>query len=390
MNTDKPETPLDIDVLIQGAGIGGLSLAVGLSKHGYKVRLVERAARLSEVGAGIWMAPNALQVFKKFGLDEKLHQRGWPIHQVTIMDHKGEILSSLAMEPLKEEFGFYIQAFHRADLQSLLSESIGDTQITFGSEVISWSEDESGLNVVLSGGETIRTKLLIGADGFNSMIRSKLFSSWSKRDSGSSSYRAITPTPDHLKLDLHTCREIWAPGCRFGFSPISKQRTYWYLTFDSLPDQEETAQQNKQRAISFAREYFHEFSALVESTVAGNIIRTDISDLNPLRTWGLGRISLMGDAAHATTPNLGQGGAQAVEDAYSLVNEINRHGLTPKALSAFFLARKEKANWIVRNSWNYGRLSHQKNPIVRFLRNKVLQLTPPSTTFKQFQKIYRL
>lgn len=380
----------EIDVLIQGAGIAGLTLAAGLIKRGYRVLIVERTSASSEIGAGIWMAPNALQVFKSFGLIAKMEAIGWPIHQVELRDFKGQCLSSLETGRLKDEFGFHTLAFHRAELQAILVESVGSDNIRLSTEIETWTSEGDGLKARLSSGEEIQAKIIIGADGLHSKIRAKLFPQAVKRYSGTSSYRAVIDTPMFKESDPHASQEIWAPGCRFGYSRLSNERTYWYLTFDARPEERETPQQMKSRALRLAGEYFQEFSGLIESAADDAILRTDISDLKPLDSWSLDRVGLMGDAAHATTPNLGQGGAQAVEDAYALQAAIERHGLSPQALEAYFNSRQKKAHWIVETSRSYGRFCHQKNPLARALRNGVFRMLPPSVTQSQLRRIYRL
>jgi len=121
-----------------------------------------------------------------------------------------------------------------------------------------------------------------------------------------------------------------------------------------------------------------------------DILRTDISDLKPLARWSAGRIGLIGDAAHATTPNLGQGGAMAVEDALALADAVKELGLNQAAWKRFEERRRKKVDWTVSTSWSIGKICHLGNPIFRSLRNLALRNTPESVTRKQVQRIYRL
>ena len=145
------------------------------------------------------------------------------------------------------------------------------------------------------------------------------------RYSGSSSYRAIARSANLLSPELgHDAYEIWGKGCRLGFSKISADDYYWYMTFDSDPDKSFSPVARRAHAESLFCKFFPRWTGLLENTQSDEILQTDISDLKRLHTWSSDRIGLIGDAAHATTPNLGQGGAMAIEDAYSLTMRSKR------------------------------------------------------------------
>ena len=389
MSEDQQEIK-KVDVLIQGGGIGGLSLAAFLQRKGYVVEVVERSLKLSEIGAGIWMAPNPLQAFKKIGLDEVIVKNSWPVNAIEVSDHKGRVISHMNLEIFKKEFGYYTMAIYRGRLQQILFDFLAPGTVIFGVKVHSWKQISEGLEVQLSNGQKIQTKLLIGADGLHSEIREKLFPESEKRYSGSSSYRAIVDLQEDIHPHGHLSREIWAPGCRLGFSRISATSYYWYLTFDSVASEKTSAVENFKHAQSLAEKYFSKYKMLIERADPQSIIRTDISDLKPLKDWRQGRVGLIGDAAHATTPNLGQGGAQAVEDAGALAEEICSYGLTEQALRSFIERRQEKARWIVNTSWSYRVFCHLRSPVSRSLRNILFWVLPKAVTRQQLRKIYRL
>jgi 2-polyprenyl-6-methoxyphenol hydroxylase-like FAD-dependent oxidoreductase len=143
-------------------------------------------------------------------------------------------------------------------------------------------------------------------------------------------------------------------------------------------------------AESLFSEFFPRWISLLENTPPDEILQTDISDLKRLPTWSSAGIGLIGDAAHATTPNLGQGGAMAVEDAYSLADAVESSGLNGKAFEHYEKRRREKMDWTVSTSWNIGRMCHLKKPVLRGLRNAVLRKMLSSGGENQIEKLYSI
>jgi len=162
------------------------------------------------------------------------------------------------------------------------------------------------------------------------------------------------------------------------------------MTFDSAPNKSLSPPATQAHAESLFRKFFPRWAPLLENTRPGDILQTDISDLKRLNAWSSDRIGLIGDAAHATTPNLGQGGAMAIEDAYSLTNAVEKVGLTGKAFKLYENQRREKVDWTVSTSWDIGRLCHFKNPVMRALRNAVLRKALSSGGEKQIKKLYSI
>ena len=385
----QEEPKAHCDVLIQGAGIGGLTLAIALEQRGYTVKIVERAFQLGEVGAGIWMAPNPMQVFARLGIAEQVIQAGWTVTLLRLRDAKSGDLQITNMSEIAKEFGFETIALHRSVLQRLLFEQLGSDSVCFGCEVQSLTESGERVLARLSDGSSCTASVLVGADGFNSQIRRMAGLGGERRYSGSSSYRAIARDARILPAEAeHDAYEIWSKGCRVGFSKINTNDYYWYMTFDAPVAESSSAGEMRTHAETLFRNHFPQWIGLLEKTRAEDILRTDISDLKPLARWSSGRIGLIGDAAHATTPNLGQGGAMAVEDAVALADRFDELGLNSTAWQSFEQLRREKVDWTVSTSWSIGKLCHIGNPVLRFLRNLALKKTPASVTEKQIQRMY--
>jgi 2-polyprenyl-6-methoxyphenol hydroxylase-like FAD-dependent oxidoreductase len=379
------------DVLIQGAGIGGLTLAITLQQRGYSVGLVERAAGLSEVGAGIWMAANPMQVFERLGLAGKIADGGWIVRILHLQDSKSGDIQTTDMSTIAKKFGFETVALHRAVLQRILFEQLLPGSVYFGQEVRSFVDGGDSVAFELSDGSRFQASVLVGADGINSSIRKQIGLGGEKRYSGSSSYRAVARGAGVLpaKAD-HDAYEIWAKGCRVGFSKINDSDYYWYMTFDAPAGGSSSTEEMRSHAESLFQLHFPQWLGLLQHTNPVEILRTDLSDLKRLPRWSSGLVGLIGDAAHATTPNLGQGGAMAVEDALALADSFGKAGLNGAAFEQFERLRRKKVDWTVATSWSVGKMCHLGNPLVRGLRNAALKHTPKRVTEKQIQRLYSL
>jgi 2-polyprenyl-6-methoxyphenol hydroxylase-like FAD-dependent oxidoreductase len=387
----QEETKEHRDVLIQGAGIGGLTLAIALQQRGYKVKLVERAIGLTEVGAGIWMAANAMQVFARLGFAEKVIEAGWSVKLLRLQDWKSGDIQTTNMSQIAKEYGFETIALHRGVLQRLLFERLEADSVRFCCEVKSVIQSGDQVFASLSNGSSCAAAIIVGADGFNSQMRRMAGLGGEKRYSGSSSYRAIARGAHILTAEAeHEAYEIWAKGCRVGFSKINADDYYWYMTFNAPAGEASSASEIRIHAEKLFRTFFPQWMGLLQNTWTREILRTDISDLKPLTQWSSGRIGLIGDAAHATTPNLGQGGAMAVEDALTLADAFDKFGFNEAAWKRFEQLRRKKVDWTVSTSWSIGKICHLGNPLLRSLRNIALKKTPDGVTQKQVQRIYSL
>ncbi len=382
---------LNVDVLVQGAGIGGLTLAIALHQRGYSVKVIERANGLCEVGAGIWMATNPMQVFSKLGFADKIMSAGWMVKLLRLQDYRGFDIQVTNISETAKKFGFETIALHRSALQNVLFDQLADNTVVFGTEVRTLSQDKESAYAELANGSRVNAKVIVGADGINSRIRRQISLGGEKRYSGSSSYRAIARGARLLPPDYdHEAYEIWGEGCRVGFSKINSDDYYWYMTFDSRADEMFSVAQMGAQAKQLFELFFPKWIGLLECTRPEEILKTDISDLKPLKKWASGRIGLIGDAAHASTPNLGQGGAMAVEDALQLAESFDETGLNEAAFQRFEQRRRKKVNWTVSTSRMIGSVCHIKNPIARTVRNALLMHTPQAFARKQTMRLYSI
>ena len=377
------------DVLIIGGGIGGLTTAVALQQRGIEAHVFEAAPELQAAGAGIWLPPNAMQVMDRLGLAKHMQQAGHPIETLYLCDYRQGVLQTAQLDQAKKHFGFATTAIHRGRLQRILADSIGSGQLHTGKACRNVVQEKKHVRVHFIDGSAATARVVIAADGIHSVVRQQLFPNSKVRFSGQTSYRAVAPCTLPSTLNGHGY-EIWAEGRRFGYSTISAGEVYWYVSLNAPADTRDKGALDKANLLKHFTHFPEPVSRLIQATPEQQIVQTDISDLVKLPTWHSGRVVLLGDAAHATTPNLGQGGAQAIEDAYVLAQSLANHSDHRAAFIRYEQIRKVKAQHIVDRSWQFGKMAHLSNPLMRAVRNTVIRSVPTAIGERQLDTLYKL
>lgn len=372
---------------IIGAGIGGLTTALAFEKKGIAYQLFEKAPVLNEVGAGIWLAPNALQVLESLGILEEIQAKGNAIDRITIGKPNLEPLSDSKQDVIQAKFGYTTVAIHRATLQKILFDKIPKEKITLNKGFEYYQELESGkIKITFDDGTNTETDFLIGADGINSKVRKQLFPESSTRYTGQTCWRGIAD----IKLEdkyKHRGYELWGNQIRFGISRVSENKVYWFAVALAEQHSKENSDLVKENLIKRFSDFHPLITTLISSTPINKILKNDINDLKPLNKWYKNNICLIGDAGHATTPNMGQGGAQAIEDAYYLSNIIADE-TNENYFELFHQKRKKKVNSIVQQSWNTGKMAHWKYG--KSTRNFLLKNVPKRIIEKKMIELYQI
>ena len=375
-------------VLIAGGGIAGLTTAIGLAQRGIASVVCERAARERDQGSGLVMAPNALATLERLGLAERVRQVGVEPRLMMILRSDGTPLQTTATSLWRERYGRGPVAIDRSALHAILLDAASDAEVRHQAGVKTFVDDPGAtLRAELEDGAELTGDLLVAADGLRSTVRQQLLGSAPMRYSGQTSWRGIA----HHRLGGELAdvqAEIWSAtrGRRFGFVPIDAQHTYWFAT-----EHTKSGETDESDAAAIAgldsrlAEFLPAVHALLDATK--RLVRTDIFDFAPLRSWHRGRVVLTGDAAHATTPNLGQGACQAIESAYVLAQTLAERPLDA-ALGAYEAARMARTRWITTMSWRFGQLTNVPGPIGRWLRHSVLPRTPQKTMLAQLDRLF--
>ena len=377
-------------ILIVGGGIGGLTAAIALQRQGIETEVFEAASELEPVGKGIWMPPNAMQVFERLGIDDAVAERGLMLRGVEVRDRKQGTLQVLDLEQAKEKYGFTITSIHRARLQQTLAEHVQSGALHLGTRCTGFAERRDGRIVVQfeDGSEEVGD-VLIGADGIHSTIRQQLFPDVTLRYAGQTCYRGIAELTLKARSAL-ICQEVWGGEVRFGFSAIGTGEVYWFAPMTAPAESPEPPSPVEELANQYA-DFPEPIPEIIRHTPDEETIRTDLYDIVPLKSWSKGTVVLLGDAAHAMTPNLGQGGAQSVEDAFVLADMLAAHRADIRqAIEEYEQLRIPKVRRLVRTARLFGMVAHVENRWLRRARNWMFRHTPEWVNRKQVDEMYAL
>lgn len=362
--------PFSGTVLIAGAGIGGLALGCALQRAKVPFEIFERAPALRPAGAGIVMQTAAMLALREIGLDAAVERAGHTLARGLGRNAAGVQLSLARLDA----FDAPSVAIHRARLQALLLAELDPQRVHTGKALASYEEAAAAVRISFSDGSSTSGALLVGCDGLNSVVRRQLLGDTPLRYSGYTSWRGVAPAAGFGAA--HEVVEIWGRGLRFGIVPIADNDTYWFAVAN------ETAGGSDVDSRATVLERFTCFGeaarALVEATPREQVLRTDIYDRQPVPSWSKGAITLLGDAAHPTTPNLGQGGCMAIEDAVVLAHYLSQADRLSEALARYERKRVAHTAKIVNASFQFGRIAQLDGRLSTWFRDLALRLTPQS------------
>ncbi len=378
-------------VIIIGGGIGGLATAIALRQRGIEATVFEAAPEIKAVGAGIVMASNAMQVLQRLGVAEKVKANGYALKSARIADEKWNAIQEIDSTYAIAKYGVGSYAIHRAALQKVLLEELSEQHVRLNHKVISVNQNQDKASIKFDNGIEEEGDIVIGADGIKSVVRESIFGKTTYRYSGQTCWRAAVDMPVPVELK-DVAYELWGSkaGLRMGIVPVSSNKIYFFCTVRSAAGGNDDATTLKEKLIYEYAEFGNLASEILNATDSQKIIRTDIYDFAPIKRWYQGRVVLIGDAAHATTPNLGQGGCQAVEDAYALAHSLSSHQQVEKAFEAFQAIRYAKAKYVVDTSWQFGKITNLSSSWMIKLRNSAIRFVPESTARKSADKLFQL
>ncbi|MBG6216297.1 2-polyprenyl-6-methoxyphenol hydroxylase-like FAD-dependent oxidoreductase [Arthrobacter sp. CAN_A6] len=347
--------------VIIGGGIAGLTAAASLLRQGWAVTVLEQADRITEVGAGLSITSNGLSALASLGIDSAVRSAGYPLRLAGTMDHRGDWLMRIPRnrsgEPAQEVYGIHRQQLHR-----LLRKATDGACLVSGAQVSRiYPGDPDGARASVQcstahGTRNYEADLVVGADGLRSTLRNQVAPATSARYSGKSAWRGIVQDDSLVSGDFAV---IWGPGTEFGAVRISADQVYWYVYTHTA---EKTRWPNEKSA---AGNYFSGWAApvpsLIDATTADQVLRHNVYSLAPrLTTYVHGRTVLIGDAAHAMVPTMGQGANSSLEDGVCVGLLIGRavNAGTPLAiaLQRFDAQRRPRTQQIARRSHAAGLL----------------------------------
>jgi 2-polyprenyl-6-methoxyphenol hydroxylase-like FAD-dependent oxidoreductase len=363
-------------IAIIGGGIGGLTAALALRQFGFKPQVFEQAPQLLEVGAAIVMWPNAMRVLRRLELADTVQEHGGVVEETRWLRQDGKQLNHVVL-PKSDAPAVVV---HRAQLQSALLSALPKDSVHLGRAFKSYQQLPDRIALNFRDGSSVECDVLIGADGLHSHVREQLLNDGPPIDRGYSSWRGVvTHTP--TTLIPATAYEIYGRGQRFGIGPLGLNRVGWWASANTPPGTviESDAATNRDQLVQLFAGWCEPVLELIHATPLTSLVRNEVFDRLPSTKWGEGRITLMGDAIHPTTPNLGQGGCLAIEDAAVLARCLHQYGKEADAafaLRKFERLRLARTTTIARYSRVYGTVGQWENRLAVWLRGLVFSSFP--------------
>lgn len=368
--------------IIIGGGIGGVTAAIALKRVGLNVTVYERAEELREVGSGLPLWTNALRALHKIGLTDDLERLGAQVTAGSISTWNGDILADLRNEQLLKRLGTINIVVHRAELLALLLKTLGEDRVQLGTTCVGFTQDATGVCAQFADGQEVRGDMLIGADGIHSVIRTQLFGLIKPTYAGYTCWRGLAHT---TRTGLETW--AWGKGYQFGITPMSRERAYWFAQKYTPEGEKDKPGGRKREVLELFHDWHDPIPAVIEVTAETDILRNDIYELKHLRQWSQGRVTLLGDAAHAMTPNLGQGACQAIEDAVELGECLKTKTDIDDALKLYEKRRVTRVNRIGWLAHLIGQVVQWENKVLSGARNTIVRSIPVSLEVKQLMWI---
>ena len=363
-----------VQIAIIGGGIGGLTAALALQQSGFQAEVFEQAPEIHEVGSAIAIWSNAMRVLERLQLAEKIIEYGGVVKELCWMDQNGFLINRVSISDPKTPS----VALHRSDLQRTLLNALPRTSIHLGYSIASYSQPGDKIIATFGNGQSVEADFVIGADGVHSRVRAQLMNDGEPIKRGYTIWRGTSPLTPSV-LPPATGIEMYGRGKRFGVGPVGFGRTGWWAAANS---------DHTDKLTDLFAGWYAPVLELIEATPPSSILKTVATDREPDKRWGRGRMTLLGDAIHPTTPNLGQGGCQSMEDAMVLARCLEKYGLREDALRHYERLRHPRTAALTRMSRYYGIVGQWENVWARALRRSSLSLVPELLAQRLMQVVF--
>lgn len=355
-----------MEITIIGAGMGGLTAGIALKKFGHTVTIYEQTEQILAVGAAISLWSNGVKCLNYLGLTDQVAKLGGQMDHLAYIDGlTGEHMTQFSLMPLIEEVGQRPYPVSRADLQNMLMDEFGRDDIHLGKKMVALEQVDQHIKVQFADGSEVTTALLIGADGTHSLTRKYVLGEQvERRYAGYVNWNGLVEISDNLaQADQWTT--FVGEGKRVSLMPVADQRFYFFFDVPLPVGLENSKAKYKILFKQYFKDWCQPVQNLIEAIDEQKTNRVEIHDIEPFTQFYKGRVVIMGDAAHSTTPDIGQGGCQAMEDAIYLARalQINTLGVED-ALKRYQNKRNERANELVLRARKRCDVTHMKDEAV--------------------------
>ncbi|MGJ3246214.1 MAG: FAD-dependent urate hydroxylase HpxO [Elainellaceae cyanobacterium] len=367
-----------LKAIVIGAGIGGLTTGIALKQAGYEVEIYDRVRELRPVGAGISLWSNGVKVLNRLGLGAEMAKIGGQMNRMEYRTKTGDRLNTIDLMPLVHDVGQRPYPVARRDLQTMLLNAFPG-EVHLGHRCVGVEEDEKCVTAFFENGHKAQGDLVVAADGIRSILRTYVLGrEIEPKYGGYINWNGLVPADEDLAPK--DCWVIYVgEHKRASMMPVAGDRFYFFLDVP-LP---KGTPANPDRYKTELKEYFQGWATpvqlLIERFDSDTVARPEIHDVGPVDCFVKGRVALLGDSAHATCPDMGQGGCQAMEDALVLTQYLMTTNLGVEyALKRYSAERTERANAVVRKARKRAEQIHGIDPTVTQQWYDQLALETPS------------
>ncbi|MBK3495918.1 FAD-dependent monooxygenase [Viridibacillus sp. YIM B01967] len=361
-------------IAIIGGGIGGLCAAVALQKQHIEVEVFEAAPTFQPVGAGIGIGSNAMQALLKMGVGEKVYTDGTSLTTQVFQNSHGKTLNTIDFGAIKRLYGQENITIQRADLHSTLLDTLAEETVKYSKKCVDVVTEDEHVTAFFEDGTYVTVDLLIAADGIHSPIRQKLVPGSAPRYAGYTCWRGVAENKGCV--DSHTSCEIWSTTGRFGFAPLKNGQVYWFACVNARERDSFYHSLGREEIACLFEKFPAPVSELILDTKPDDILHHDLKDICPLKKFAYGRIVLLGDAAHATTPNMGQGAGQSIEDALVLATALTEFADFQDAFHYYEKERVARTAKVISLSRQIGWSAQLSSPFLAKARDTVFPFIP--------------
>lgn len=352
----------NLKVAIVGAGMGGLATGIALRQAGYDVEIYDKVSELRPAGAGISLWSNGVKVLNRLGLGKEIALIGGQMDRVAYYSNTGEKLTDFSLQPLVDRVGQRPYPVARTDLQGMLLTAFGAENVQLNAKCVAIEEDADSVTAIFEDGHKATADLLIGADGTHSMARSYVLgNAVERRYVGYVNWNGLVDASVDL-APLNSWDVYVGEHKRASMMPVGGDRFYFFFDVP-LPKGTVSKPDYREDLVSFFKGWALPVQTLIQRLDPLKTNRVEIHDVEPLQTLVRGRVALLGDAAHSTAPDLGQGGCQAMEDALVLTTYLQTTNIgVEDALKRYEAARKDRVADIITGARKRSNMTHGKEP----------------------------
>lgn len=364
-------------IAIIGGGIAGLTFSLCMEGSGYECQVYEKNPEFGELGAAISIFPNAMYVFRELGLMDELVASGGKLAHAYLKTSSGKILSKAL-----PKYALPAICIHRADFHAILRKhckaSMNPGHLLEKAEPL----PNGQVGITFTHGKTEIVDAVIGAEGIHSPLRDLIIGDGKPIFRGYNIWRGVCKS----NFDVGYASETYGLGKRVGIVPIREGKYGWWATYNEAFMKDDSPEGTSEKLQRLFGDWHHPIPELMANT--SHILKNSLIDRKPRKGWSLGNMVLLGDAAHPTTPNLGQGGCVAVEGAYILSRCIKKYGLNKNAYVAYEELHYARTKSVNKTSLRMGEMGQLESPVMGFLRDRMISIMPSSVSMKLIDKFF--